>query len=67
MEFKKNAEDINFKKLPQKFVLKTNNGSGTKYIEICHDKSKLNEDKIRNKFDKELKFNFWKYQCEYHY
>ena len=37
-----NAEDIDFKKLPNKFVLKTNNGSHTNIL--CDDKEKLNKD-----------------------
>lgn len=36
------AEDINFDDLPEKFVLKTNNGSHTNII--CEDKSKLDID-----------------------
>ena len=34
------AEDINWETLPQQFVLKSNNGSGT--VKIVTDKSKLN-------------------------
>lgn len=34
------AEDINFNQLPEKFVLKTNNGSGTNLL--CENKASLN-------------------------
>lgn len=37
-----NAKDINFEKLPTKFVLKTNNGSHTNIF--CNNKSKLNKE-----------------------
>ncbi|WP_223701113.1 ATP-grasp fold amidoligase family protein [Sutcliffiella deserti] len=39
------AEDIDFDKLPDKFVLKTTNGSHTNIL--CEDKSKLDIDKTR--------------------
>lgn len=45
------GKDINFKELPQKFVLKTTNGSHTNIL--CKDKSKLNQIEIKEKL------NFW--------
>ncbi len=42
-----NPEDINLAVLPEKFVLKTSNGSGTNII--CHDKSKLDENEVKEK------------------
>ena len=42
---------INFSELPKAFVIKTNFGSGDDHIEIVKDKSTINYDKIRRKFD----------------
>ena len=42
-----NPEELDFSALPDKFVLKTTNGSGTNII--CHDKSELNEDELKKK------------------
>lgn len=49
-------EEINFEKLPDKFVLKTNNGSGTNII--VSDKRKFNKLEAKKKIDKWLKTNF---------
>jgi hypothetical protein len=46
------ASDINFQKLPQKFVLKTTTGSGTNII--CDDKAKLDTSKARQLLDQWL-------------
>lgn len=46
----KTAEEIDFKKLPDSFVLKTNNASGTNIF--CSDKSKLDENKARKTLSK---------------
>lgn len=43
------ANDINFEKLPQKFILKTTNGSETNII--CKNKKKLNIKKTKEKLD----------------
>src|SRR5690606_28042610 len=40
-----NAEDINFDLLPQKFVMKTTNGSGTNIL--CKDKSQIQLDNVK--------------------
>ena len=45
-------EDIDFDKLPNKFVLKTNHTSGGDSIVQVQDKSKLNIPEIKAKFDK---------------
>lgn len=63
----KDADEIDFDGLPDAFVLKTNNGSGSNCIEICHNKSTIDIEKIREKFSKALKLEIWKNQCEYHY
>lgn len=60
-----NALDIDFDKLPQKFVLKTNHGSGKVYI--CTDKKIFNVQTCVNDLNKQLKENFAKVSLEYHY
>lgn len=50
-------EEIDFDKLPSKFVLKCTHDSGG--LVICKDKSKLNLKKIKRKIDKSLKTNFY--------
>lgn len=47
------AEDIPFDNLPEKFVLKTSNGSGTNII--CKDKSKLSRNEMIDKINRFLK------------
>lgn len=49
-------EDIDFEELPDRFVLKTNNGSGTNVI--VSDINLLNKTEVRKKFDKWMKINF---------
>lgn len=51
-----NADDIDFTTLPEKFVLKTNNGSGTNIV--VKDKSKLNIKRTRHQLDKWLNTNY---------
>ncbi len=46
-----NAREIDFDKLPQQFVLKSNWGSGSRHILIVKDKSKLNLDQVRFKLN----------------
>ncbi|MGG4287969.1 ATP-grasp fold amidoligase family protein [Priestia megaterium] len=41
-----NAEEIDFSTLPQKFVMKTTNGSGTNIL--CEDKSELNPNQVKS-------------------
>lgn len=65
-----NPDEIDFDKLPNQFVMKTNHASGPNHYYICKDKSKLTDaDKlqIRKQFKKALKDNFVKIGCEYHY
>ncbi|MGO2118136.1 MAG: ATP-grasp fold amidoligase family protein [Fusobacterium sp.] len=52
----KKAEEIDFQKLPDKFVIKTTNGGGGENIIICEDKSKLDiieTKKVLNKWMKD--------------
>ncbi|MBD5195135.1 MAG: hypothetical protein HDS84_00050 [Bacteroidales bacterium] len=60
-----NAEDIDFDKLPESFVIKTNHGCGSVYI--VKDKSKVNYEEIRQKLAKDLKEEFGIITAEPHY
>lgn len=53
-------DEIDFKKLPSQFVLKTTHDSGT--VIICEDKSKLDIHLVKKKINKSLNNNnfFWK-------
>lgn len=51
-----NVEDIDFQELPQKFVLKTNNGSGRNII--VKDKGRIQEKTVKEQLEKWLKSNF---------
>ena len=59
-----NSEEINFKELPEKFVLKCNHGSGMNII--CNNKSNLNITETKNKLDSWMKINFGLHGFEYH-
>lgn len=59
------AEEINFSKLPDKFVLKCNHAAG--YNVICKDKSKLNYKKTKRQLRKWLKTDYWKFVAEVQY
>lgn len=59
------ASEINFSKLPQKFALKPNNGSGGHYL--CKDKNSIqDEDSVRALLTKNLKLDY-EYVYEPHY
>ena len=58
-------EDIDFKKLPDSFVLKTNNANATNYI--VKDKRKLNRRLAKHKFGFWLKFPFYLNGLQLHY
>ena len=59
------VEDINFEELPNQFVLKCTNGSGT--VIVCDDKNKLNIKKIKKEMKKWLKDKYWKEKKEFQY
>ncbi|MGL6115569.1 MAG: ATP-grasp fold amidoligase family protein [Cetobacterium sp.] len=61
----KKAEDIDYDKLPQKFVLKCNHDSGS--VIICNDKSKFNKKEANKKLNFYLKRNFYYLTREWHY
>lgn len=60
-----NAKDIDFSKLPNAFVLKTNHGCGE--VVIVKDKSRIDENTIREQMYKHLQYKYGLYQAEYHY
>jgi len=52
-----NADEIDFEKLPNRFVLKCNHNSGG--LCICKDKSKLNIEKVKKDLNKALKQDYY--------
>lgn len=59
------VEDIDWDSLPDKFVMKCNNGSGD--VLICKDKAKLDIEAIKRYFDKMLHREFGVVSGEPHY
>lgn len=59
------ADLINFDKLPDKFVLKTNNASATNII--VQDKKKINIEKVRKQLNRWLKEDFGQKTAQPHY
>lgn len=59
------ADEIDWEKLPQKFVLKCNHGCG--YNIICKDKSQLNESETKALLHKWMHEDFSKFNAEPHY
>ena len=60
-----NAYDIDFEKLPQKFVLKCNHGCG--YNIICKNKDKLDKNNTIKRINKWMNEDFGLVSGEYHY
>ena len=58
-------DDINFKKLPSKFVIKCNHDSGG--LVICRDKKNFDIKKAKKKIEKYLKRNYYKCNREWPY
>lgn len=58
-------EEIIFDNLPNKFVLKTNNASGTNFF--CKDKKDLDLLELKSKFNNWLKLDFGNSSLEKHY
>lgn len=58
-------EEINFERLPSKFIIKANHVSGGNYI--CRDKSKLDKKKLSRKYKKLLKRNYYLRSREWNY
>lgn len=61
----KKPEDIDYDKLPDKFVLKCNHDSGS--VIICKDKSVFNKKEANRKLNFFLKRNFYNCTREWHY
>jgi len=59
-------EDIDFSKLPDKFVIKCNHNSGTGMY-ICRDKLKLDEEAVRKELRKGLRQDYYIGSREYAY
>lgn len=59
------ADEIDFDNLPQKFVLKCNHGAG--YNIICIDKNKLDIEETKEKLNKWMKEEYYKYAAEIQY
>jgi len=59
------AKEINFKKLPKKFVLKWNFGCGLNIL--CHNKKELVEEDVKKKLNKWKKNKFYLKSAEIHY
>lgn len=60
-----NASDIDFEKLPNNFVIKTNHGSGE--VIIVNDKTKTNIEEVRRKIGDFLKEPYGVWTAEPHY
>lgn len=66
-----NANDIDFNKLPSKFVLKCNHNSGGGMF-ICNNKFEINQKFVREELNSELKKDYylvhreWSYKIEKH-
>ena len=58
-------DDIDFEKLPNKFVLKCNHDSGG--LVVCTDKNNLNHKEAKKKIEKSLNSNFFYIGREYQY
>lgn len=58
-------DEIDFEFLPNKFLLKTNNASGTNFF--CEDKNKLEIDFLKQRFNKWLEIDYGKFTLERHY
>ena len=58
-------EDIDFDKLPNQFAMKCSHGCAMNFI--CYDKSKIDYQELKKKFNKWLKTNYGKKIVELHY
>ena len=62
-----NFSDIDFDKLPSRFVLKTTHGGGSVGIVICKDKALFNKDKARKNIEEALRLDVYKLFREWPY
>lgn len=61
----KNVAEIDFDKLPEKFVLKCNHDSG--HLFICKDKMNFNRDVACQSLAESLRIDYWRYGREWPY
>lgn len=60
-------DEIDFEKLPNQFVLKTNNGGGNMGVIVCKNKSLLNKERAKKKLRLSLKGSIYKMYREWPY
>lgn len=60
-------EEIEWDKLPDRFVLKTTHGGGSGGVVICRDKEKLDKQKVTEKLRAALRQDIAYYSCEWPY
>lgn len=60
-------EEIEWDKLPDRFVLKTTHGGGSGGVVICRDKAKLDKQKVTEKLRASLRQDIAYYSCEWPY
>ena len=60
-----NTEQINFDELPNKFVLKTNHGSG--FNIIVNNKTNLDINEAKNKLKEWMEIDYGRTYTEFHY
>lgn len=61
------ADDIDFSKLPEHYVLITNHASGSDFYFICDGTKEVDEEAVKLKLNKALKEKFSRRLCEYQY
>ena len=61
------TEDISWDSLPDKFVLKLNNGSGTKYIWLIPDKNSVDRKTVSQEINNVLRKRYGYKNGEFHY
>lgn len=62
-----NFDEIDFDKLPEKFVLKTTHGGGGSGVLICKDKSSFDKKAGKKKFEKAMRRDIYKRYREWPY
>lgn len=60
-------DDIDFDKLPDRFVLKTNNGGGNTGVVVCRDKSTLDKEAAKIRLENSLKESIYRSYREWPY
>jgi hypothetical protein len=63
----KNVDEIDFFKLPEKYILMANHSCGSNNYFICDGKTKVDETEVRKKFNEALKKKYSRNFCEYQY